>query len=155
MPSIGKRARSTGGYLASALRFVVLSPLLVARFVGRQARGTWRNIGSFYRWFTFDRVLPPAIVSTIQWFFEKTPRMLGLRGTDKNNQIAAAAVIMIVAFSSALLTAGLTLAVLAVAAMFLLFGVLRLVPAFNSLYKAGRDRVPVKDDYDIPRWDRD
>jgi hypothetical protein len=155
MPDARKRARESAGYLWSALRLVVFSPLLVARFLARQASGTWANVVGLYRWFKFDYVLPPAVVSTLQWFFEKTPKMLGLRGTDAKWQIASAGVIVAVAFSSVLLTAGFTLAIMVAAAVFLGIGLLRLVPAFNSAYKAGRSRVPVKDDYDIPRWDRD
>jgi len=150
-----RRFRNAGGWLMSAVRLLFLSPLVVGRFIVAQARGTWTNIVGFYRWFQFDYVLPPAIVSTLQWLFEKTPKMFGLRNTDSYWQVAASMVLILVAISSAILTWGLTIATVGVAGLFLLIGFLRFIPVFNSAWRTGRNRIPVRDDYDIPRWERD
>ena len=77
-PNVTNRRRQTAGLIrrigqlvGKAVRLVLLAPLLLARFVGKQARGTVSNLSGFVRWLSPERTLPPAVASTIRWFGEK------------------------------------------------------------------------------------
>jgi len=149
MPSLTKSVRSLGGYLSAAAKGLVMLPLVIARFASTQAVGTWRNFRGFLGWLSIDRALPPAIASTITWTLETVPKALGIRSSSYQ-QTAAAAVLIMVAFASTLLTLGATLAVLVVLLLLFSIGAWRFVPAFNSVWK---NQVQSRGK-DLPRWDR-
>lgn len=154
MPSIGKRARSTGGYLASAARTIALSPLLVARFVAAQAAGTWRNVRGFLGWLTLDRAVPPVVADTLRWLGNTVPRALGLGDTTNYEQTAAASVLILGAVSATVLTFGLTAAVVVGMLPFLFIGLGRFVPAANGAFQSARGKIQSRGS-DGPRWERD
>lgn len=128
--------------------------LAIPLWLWGQLRGTLANIWEFITWIQLDYFLPPSITSTINWATDKVWQATGLRGTDRNWQIAAAFVIIVAALLSSLLTAGLTLAIALIAAGLLLLGIIRFVPAANTGWSAFRSRIPVRDDYDAPLWSK-
>lgn len=149
MPSITKSLRSAGSGLVSVTKALLSIPVRIGQFAGRQAAGTWRNFRGFLGWLSIDRALPPAIASTINWTLETVPRALGIDSSSYQQTVAASLIIMVAA-GSALLTAGLTLAVVVLTLPFLIIGAWRFIPAFNT---AWRDSVQSRAD-DLPRWDR-
>ncbi|AEH39535.1 hypothetical protein [Halopiger xanaduensis] len=150
MPSIRKQTRKAGSYLGSALGALVRIPAAAVRFTGTQARGTWRNVRGFLGWLSIDRALPPALASTIRWTGETVPTAIGIGDESSYQQTAAASVLLIVAIASTALTFGLTLAAVALLIPFLLVGLWRFIPAFNTVWK---DKVQSRDGR-VPRWDR-
>ncbi|WP_226043410.1 hypothetical protein [Natrinema sp. DC36] len=149
MSSLTKSLRSVGSTLYSGVRAVALAPLMVARFAGAQAAGTWRNFRGFVGWLSIDNSLPPAIASTINWSLETVPKALGIRSSSYQ-QTAAAGVLIMVAVGSAVLTLGLTAAVVVALAPLFVLGIWRFIPAFNTVWQ---DQVQSRGK-DLPRWDR-
>ena len=149
MPSITKSLRSAASTLSSGARAVALAPLMLVRFAGQQALGTYRNFRGFLGWLTIDNSLPPAIASTINWSLETVPKALGIRSSSYQ-QTAAAGVLIMVAVGSAVLTLGLTAAVVVALIPLLTIGVWRFIPAFNTVWK---DEVQSRGK-NLPRWDR-
>lgn len=139
----------------NSLLFLLMLPFVGAAFAWRQVRGTGESIVGFYRWLQIDYVLPPAIRDTVQWTIQIIPEAMGLRDTSKYRQVSSAVVVLAVAFLSTLLTGGLAIAIYVGAAVLLGIGLGRFVPAVNKGWKGFRERLPVKDDYDVPRWSRE
>ena len=92
--AVKKSQRSRAGQVLVQLKRVgmllLLLPVRGIRFLGQQARGTWSNLGRGWDYLTFDNMLPPSIVGTIQWFIETIPKLLGIRGTKPWQQVGAA-----------------------------------------------------------------
>ncbi|ADB63916.1 hypothetical protein Htur_5028 (plasmid) [Haloterrigena turkmenica DSM 5511] len=144
--------RRAGGYLASAAKAVALAPVALARFAGRQASGTYRNVRGFFGWLSIDNALPPAVASTLRWLGETVPKALGLGSSYE--QTAAAGVLIIGAITATILTFGLTAAIVVAAVPFLLIGFVRFVPLANGYWKAGRSKIRDRDGVSKPKWDR-
>lgn len=125
------------------------------RWAGRQLRGTWRNLGRAWDNLTFDRLLPPSIVDTIQFGIETIPKLFGLRDTRPWQQVGAAITLVGVALLATVLSGGFLIATLVVVLALGLVGVVRLVPVVNDQWRGFRDALPIKDDYDLARWRRD
>lgn len=139
----------------SLLFMFVLVPLQTAAFVWKQVRGTGGSVVGFYHWVQLDYVLPPAIRDTISWIIQIVPEALGLRDTSRYRQVTSAAVLLFVAFLSTILTGGLAIAIYVVAATLVLFGFARFIPWVNDSWKKTREKLPIKDDYDVWRWSRE
>lgn len=144
--------RSIGRALMTATWVLLMGPLLLARFFGGQARGTVGNLTAFARWLSPERVLPPALASTIRWFGEKVPQALG--GSSRQKQVVASGALMVVAITTSVITGGLTIAAVLILMVFALGGLLRFIPAVNSGWVATRRKIPSRDDVTRPKWDR-
>lgn len=159
-PNITNRRRQTAGLIrrlgravGKATRIVLLGPLLLARAIGGQVRGTVSNLAGFARWLSPERTLPPALASTIRWFGEKVPQALGL--SSRRQQVVASGALMVVAITTSVITGGLTLAAVAILLVFAFGGLLRFIPAVNDGWVATRRKIPSRDDMSRPEWDRD
>lgn len=147
-----------GSLLAGFGKLVVMLVMLVPRGVGlliRQARGTRRNADRGWDYLTFDNMLPPSIVGTIQWFVETTPKLVGLRDTKPWQQVGAALSLIGFALLATFLTGGFLIATVGIVTALGAVGIVRFVPAVNDKWNEWRAALPVKDDYDVPRWRRD
>jgi len=143
------------GRLASMLwMLVMLIPRGFGFLVG-QARGTWDNAGRGWDYLTFDNLLPPSITGTIQWFIETIPKLLGLRDTKPWQQIGAAASLIGFALLATFLSGGWLIGTVVIVAALGSVGAVRFVPAVNDQYEEWRAALPIKNDYDLPRWKRD
>lgn len=159
-PNVTNRRRQTAGLirrlgqlLGKAVRLVLLGPLLLARFVGKQARGTVSNLSGFARWLSPERTLPPALASTLRWFGEKVPEALG--GSSRRKQVVASGALMVVAITTSVITGGLTIAAVAILLVFAIGGLLRFIPAVNDGWVATRSKIRSRDGMSRPKWDRD
>lgn len=142
--------------IASTLWFVfILAPVMGVKFAWQQLSGTVGNIRKFVEWLQFDYILPPFIRDTIQWTIEIVPRAVGVRDTTRNEQVASAFVLLVVAFISTLLTGGLAVATYIIVSLMLLAGTARFVPWIDNRWKWTREQLPIKDDYDVWRWSRE
>ncbi len=154
-----KAQRSRIGMVISRLwmlvMFLVSLPLRGLRFLVGQARGTWRNTGRAWDYLTFDNMLPPSITSTIQWFIETIPKLLGIRGTKPWQQVGAALSLIGFALLATFLTGGWLIGTVIIVAGLGSIGLVRLVPAVNDQYEEWTSQLPIKRDYDIARWKRD
>lgn len=137
------------------LMLLATLPVRGFRFLLEQARGTWSNAGRGWDYLTFDNLLPPSITGTIQWFIETMPKLLGLRSTKPWQQVGAAMSVIGVALLATVLTGGFLIATVVIVAGLGSMGVIRFVPAVNEKWNEWRAAMPVKDDYDVPRWKRD
>lgn len=151
----GQQDRSVLGWVWHYLLMLVM---LIPRGVGfliRQARGTWRNTGRGWDYLTFDNILPPSITGTIQWFIETIPKLFGLRDTKPWEQFGAALSVIGVALLATVLTGGYLIATVLVVGGLGSFGLVRFVPAVNDKWTEWRAALPIKNDYDLARWERD
>lgn len=146
-----ERAEDAGGVLLTAL-MLVASPF---RWVGHQFIAAGKNLWAFLDWVTLDRVIPEGIAGQIQYLIELVPKSFGLRGTDRNTQISSSVILITLAVLASALTFGLTAAAVVLFGFGLLGGLLRMFPAGNRTWKDARSRLPIRDDYDIPKWERD
>lgn len=149
------RVRRAGSAIRSGVMLLLTLPLTGLGFLRRQAAGTWSNLGKAWDYATFDNLLPPSITSTIQWFIETIPKLLGLRDSEPWEQVGAAVTVIGVALLATVLSGGLLIGTVVVVGFFGLAGVVRLVPFVNEKWTDARAALPVKDDYDVPRWRRD
>jgi len=154
-PTVADVSESPLAALWQGLMFLLILPFAAAGFLWRQVRGTGESLVGFYRWVQLDYVLPPAIRGTIQWTIGIVPEAMGLRDTSKYRQVSSAFVLLVVAFLSTLLTGGLAIAIYVTVAVFFGIGLGRFVPAVNRGWKSAREKLPVKDNYDVPRWSRE
>lgn len=141
--------------LWTATSVLVMLPVRGFRFLVGQARGTWDNVGRGWDFLTFDNILPPSITGTIQWFIEMVPKLLGLRSTSPWQQVGAAISVIGVALLATFLSGGLLIGTVVLVAGLGSFGIVRFVPAVNERWTEWRAALPVKEDYDVPRWQRD
>ena len=153
MPS--DRLKEGLGWLASMLWMLVMLVPRGFQFLVGQARGTWDNAGRGWDYLTFDNILPPSITGTIQWFIETIPKLLGLRDTTPWQQIGAAASLIGFALLATFLTGGWLIGTVVIVAALGSVGIVRFVPAVNDQYQEWRAALPIKNDYDVPRWKRD
>ncbi len=153
MPS--ERLRDGLERLASMLWMLVMLIPRGFQFLVGQARGTWDNTGRGWDYLTFDNLLPPSITGTIQWFIETIPKLLGLRDTKPWQQIGAAASLIGFALLATFLTGGWLIGTVVIVAALGSVGAVRFIPAVNDQYKEWRAALPIKNDYDLPRWKRD
>lgn len=124
-------------------------------WVAKQANGTVANAERTWQYATLDRMLPPSIVDLIQWGIETTPEALGIRNVKPWQMITGATTVAGVAFVSAFFTGPIGIAAYVTAAVLFMIGVARLVPAINERWNAATSMLPIKDDYNVPRWSRD
>lgn len=143
------------GRMASALWMLLMLPYRGLNFLVAQARGTWENVGRGWDYLTFDNLLPPGITGTIQWFIETIPKLLGIRSTSPWQQVGAAASVIGVALLATVLSGGWLIGTVVIVAAFGSIGLIRFVPAINDKYEEWRAALPIKSDYDVPRWKRD
>lgn len=153
--SVWRTARGGLGAVGTGLRMVVTGGKRAGGFLRRQVSGTRRNLGRGWDYLTFDAMLPPSITGTIQWFIETIPKLLGLRSTKPWQQVGAALSVIGVAVLATVLTGGFLIATVVIVAGLGSMGVVRFVPAVNDKWNKWRAALPVKDDYDVPRWKRD
>lgn len=149
------RIRSAYRGLAGAVKTVLAIPMALLGFLGRQARGTWRNFGRAWNYMTFDNVMPPSVVSLIQWFIETIPKLFGIRDTTPWQQVGAAATVIGAALLATVLSGGLLIGTVIIVTFFGFVGVIRHVPWFNDKWERATGTLPIKNDYDVPRWRRD
>lgn len=147
--------RSAKGVVGSGFRIVGSGVRRAGGVLRRQASGTRRNLGRAWGYLTVDRLLPPSIRSTIQWFIETIPKLLGIRSTSPWQQIGASASVIGVALLATFLTGGVLIGTVAIVLGFGAIGAARLVPAVNEKYSEWAAALPIKSDYDLPRWKRD
>lgn len=133
----------------------VMLPMRGLGYLGRQASGTRRNVGRAWDYLTFDNLLPPSLVGLGQWVIETTPKVFGVRDTKPWQQVGAAVTVALVALLATVLSGGLLIGVLIAVGLLALAGVVRHVPAVNEKWNAMTAVLPIKDDYDVPRWRRD
>lgn len=118
-----------------------------------QIRGLMRSSWDYFRGFRFDDVIPPSVVSTINWFIGTLPRALGVRGTTRREQINANVVLIVVTLSLSLPTAGAAAIALLLWGPLLLFAwFFRGTPAGESYWRRTRSKLRIKRDYNIPFW---
>jgi len=117
-----------------------------------QLHGLYLGFANYLRTFAFDDVLPPSVIRTINWVLGLLPKALGVRNTTPRTQINANIVFIFFWGSISILSLGLTAPVILIHLILLTIGVLRWMPAFGELWNGFRSRLPIKSDYDIPRW---
>jgi hypothetical protein len=124
------------------------------RWTWRQATGLARSSWDYFAGFTFDSAIPPSWRETINWLFGTLPRAFGLRETTRREQINANIVLIILSALTSLLSAGATLALIALLWLpLLLFAwFFRGTPAGESYWRRLRAKLPIESDYDIPFW---
>lgn len=137
-----------------AIRGVPGAAMAGLSWVWGQIVDAGRNTVALFDYLTFDRILPPSLVDTIQFYIEAVPAALGLRGVSRERMVSAIVTLGILAVLSTVLTLGLTVAVLVALTFLLVLGLLRLFPAVNRAWKRSTGGL-VRDDYDLPRWKRD
>lgn len=161
--------KASAGRVRSAMRMVrsgigrtlglagktLMLPLTALGYLGNQASGTRRNLGRAWDYLTFDNLLPPSVVDLGQWAIETTPKVFGVRDTTPWQQVGAAVTVALVALLATVLSGGLLIGVLIVVGLFAVAGVVRHVPAVNQKWNAVTGVLPIKNDYDVPRWRRD
>lgn len=117
-----------------------------------QATAFVGNIWEFVSTVQIDTMLPPSIRDPITWAMGMVPKAFGVRDTTPEEQIKASAVMMLFAILTSLLTFGATLALIAVFGITMWVGIFRWLPAFNEMWRMFRSKLPIKRDYDVPRW---
>lgn len=153
MPS--ERLQDGLGRLWSVLRMLLALPVGGFRFLLAQGRGTWQNLGRGWDYLTFDNLLPPSITGTIQWFIETIPKLLGIRSTSPWQQVGAAVSVIGVALLATVLSGGYLIATVVLVMGLGSIGFARFVPAVNDKWNEWTAALPIKNDYDVPRWKRD
>jgi hypothetical protein len=143
------------GAVGSGLRMLGSGTRRVGGFLRRQVSGTRRNLGRAWNYLTFDELLPPSIRDMLQWTIEIIPKLLGIRSTTPWQQIGAAISVVGFALLATFLTGGLLIGTVAIVLGFGAIGVARLIPAVNEEYGDWMAALPIKNDYDVPRWKRD
>ncbi|WP_324662407.1 hypothetical protein [Haloarcula sediminis] len=166
----GNRVRqSTGGWLRRgmmALRSglgrlwglvlaLLLAPFRLLGFGTRQVRGTRDNVGRAWNYLTFDNVLPPSLTGLIQWFIETIPKVFGVRDTTPWQQLGAAMTVIIFAIIGTVASGGLLIGIVIGVGVLGLIGLARHVPAVNQGWNRITGKLPIRRDYDVPRWKRD
>lgn len=141
--------------VGSLLMLLAALPFRGGRFLLEQARGTRENAGRAWDYLTFDNILPPSIRDLIQWIIEIVPKLFGVRDTSPWQQVGAALSVIGFAFLATVLTGGWLIATVVIVAGLGSMGLIRFVPAVNDRWNKWRAALPVKDDYDVPRWKRD
>lgn len=147
--------RTAVGQTWQLLMFLVSLPFRGLGVLFRQARGTRRNAGRAWDYLTFDNILPPSVTDLIQWIIDTVPRAFGVRGWKPWHQIGASITLLLVAVFSTALTGGVLIGTVVFAGILLSIGVGRLVPAVNDEWNEWTAALPIKTDYDVPRWRRD
>jgi len=141
--------------LDSLFWMLLMLPVQGLRFLGAQARGTWQNLGRGWDYLTFDNILPPSITGTIQWFIETIPKLLGIRSTSPWQQVGAAVSVIGFALLATVLSGGWLIGTVVIVAGLGSIGFVRVVPAVNDKWNEWGAALPIKNDYDVPRWKRD
>lgn len=147
--------RSMGGVIGSGFRILGSGARRAGGFIRRQVSGTRENLGRAWDYLTFDELLPPSIRDMLQWTIEMVPKLLGIRSTTPWQQIGASISIIGFALLATFLTGGLLIGTVAIVLGFGAIGIARLIPAVNEEYSEWMAALPIKRDYDIPRWKRD
>jgi len=119
-------------------------------WVRRQASGTASNLRGLVGYLSLDRLLPPSVVSTLQFFASTVPVALGLRGATSKEQFAGSTTLVLLAIVTSTLTLGLTLVAVAFFGVFWLISIARTVPAVNDAYESKMSLLPDTD----WRWER-
>jgi len=91
----------------------------------------------------------------IQWTIEIIPKLLGIRGATPWQQIGAAISVIGFALLASFLTGGALIGTVVIVIGLGSIGVARLIPAVNDEYGEWIAALPIKNDYDLPRWKRD
>jgi len=147
--------RTVRGVIGGGFRMVGSGARRAGGFLRRQVTGTRENLGRAWNYLTFDELLPPSIRDMIQWTIETIPKLLGIRGTTPWQQIGASISVIGFALLATFLTGGVLIGTVVVVLGFFSIGVIRLIPAVNEGYGEWRAALPIKNDYDLPRWKRD
>lgn len=141
--------------LGMLIVMLVSLPLRGTRYLLGQARGTWLNLNRGWNYLTFDNILPPSLTGLGQWIIETTPKLLGLRNTKPWQQVAAALSVIGVALLATFLTGGFLIATVIIVAALGSIGIARHIPDANEKWNEWTAALPIKNDYDVPRWRRD
>lgn len=149
------RLRSTIRTVGSTVGAVLRLPMTALGFVGAQLSGTRRNLGQAWNYLTFDNILPPSIRDLFQWMIETVPKVFGIRDTKPWQQFGAAAMVIVFALLATFFSGGLLIGTVVIVAFFGLVGIVRHVPWVNEKWNQGTGLLPIKNDYDVPRWRRD
>lgn len=139
----------------SGVGMLVRLPMQALGFLGTQLSGTWRNLGRAWNYLTFDNVLPPSIRDLFQWIIETIPKVFGVRGTKPWQQLGAAAMVIVFALLATVLSGGLLIGTVIIVGFFALVAIVRHVPWVNDQWESATGLLPIKNDYDVPRWRRD
>lgn len=119
----------------------------------RNLRGFAGNAYGYVSGFAVDDVLPPGVIDTVNWLLGLVPRALGLRQTTPREQINANVVLAVFWFLAGFISLGATwVIILVIHVPLLLVGIWRWFPGFNDAWASFRNRLPVRDDYDLPGW---
>ena len=143
-----------GRYLVNPLRMVASALSGALGWMWGQLTGACRNFWALLGSLTLDELLPPSIVSTIQFYISAIPAALGLRNASRERMVSAIITLGIIVTLSTVITLGLTIGALIVLGILFLIALLRLFPAFNSKWKRSTGGL-IKSDYDLPGWKRD
>jgi len=149
------RLREVLGRAASLLWMLLGLPVRGFRFLVDQARGTRRNAGRAWDYLTFDNILPPSLVDLGQWLIETFPKLLGIRSTSPWQQVGAALSVIGFALLATFLSGGWLIGTVVIVAALGSVGIVRFVPAVNDKWEEWTAALPIKRDYDVPRWKRD
>lgn len=113
-----------------------------AAWIGAQLRGTLANLREALGYLTRpSATLPPSVVSTLDWFTDTVPKLLGLGSTTPRGQVAAAISTIGVALLATFLTGGALVATVVAVLGFGYIGLLRMIPAVNSEYTEWRSAL--------------
>ena len=153
--SAWRALKGGAGALGSGVRMLGTGTRRAGGFFRRQVVGTRRNLGRAWDYLTVDELLPPSIRDMIQWTIEIIPKLLGIRGATPWQQIGAAISVIGFALLASFLTGGALIGTVIIVIALGSIGVARLIPAVNDEYGEWIAALPVKNDYDLPRWKRD
>lgn len=104
----------------------------------RQVGGTARNIVGFVRDdVTAERLIPPAIRSSVRFVMLQVPRALGW--SEPGQQVTAAVVLSVVAFVTGFVTGGAAWVLIFLWGLAALVGLLRFVPIVDRLWPLSSD----------------
>lgn len=101
----------------------------------RQVRGWLANVRDIVGSLSWTDFLPPAVLSTAEWTWEQFLLAVGFGTTEE--QLSASFALGVVAILSTILTLGLTIAAVVFFGITFSIGLLRLWPAFNSIWPLG------------------
>lgn len=140
--------RSIGGALVAGGRWLVMLPIRAARWTGRQAVGTVRNLRAIAAAFTFDQILPSGITGATREAAELLAYGAG-RGSRARGVFSGVTLIVLGIFTSAI---GIGLVLIALGGLLVTWNLLRAVPAINQRWKQSRAYGAVRRERDQPLW---
>ncbi|MWG36237.1 hypothetical protein [Halomarina oriensis] len=142
-------------FLLRTAQTLVLLPLTVVYAVLGSLGPTARNARSFVGGFGFDRAMPPALADNIQFYVDAVPAALGIRDTSRDRMFYAASGLAITFVFLGVISLGTTLVLAGACVALMLVALARLNPGVNKTWQRVTGRLPIKNDYDVPLWERD